>query len=211
MLELQDMGVHEERLARAGRALKGEGAQVVRFIVRHGCSQPLPSLDRVQVGAQRFGVGEITIQVMFGEQQGKVLIRLPFPVVFTGHAQPAAMRREVSVVCRELVRRDCAESRVQIQRPGVFGLAIRVEADWRAIQPVQHGPYVFIAELPADEAVQDEAVLEGHIPRLATARRHQQNTFLPSDKGDTGGLCGIKGIQRKDTYNTGFTDTLLLQ
>ena len=169
VLKLQDMSVYEERFARAGCALKGEGAQVVRFKVRHGCRLSALSLGRVQVGAQRLGVGEITVQVMFGEQQGKILIGLPFPLVLAGHTQFAAMRSDVGVVCGKLFGGDIRPSRIRIQRAGVFAFAAGVEVGRRVTQPFEHGVHVVVAELSADKAIQGETVLEGGGSCLALA------------------------------------------
>ena len=164
--ELQDVGVHQERLAGTGRALKGEGAQVVRLIIRHGRGQPIFGFGRVQVGAQPFGIVEIARQVVLGEQHGEILIRLPCPPVLTGHAQPAAVRGNIGVVCGKLLASDGGKIRVQIQRPGVFALPDGVKGGRHLPQPVQHGPHVLVAKFPANKAVQNETIAEGRHSRM---------------------------------------------
>ena len=118
VLELQDVGVHEKRLARAGGALKGNGAQIVGVVIRHGRGRAVFGLGFVQVGAQFFGIVKIAAQVVFGEKQSKVLIGLPLPSLLAVHAQLAAVRRDVGVVGRKLVGGDRGEIRIQIQRAG---------------------------------------------------------------------------------------------
>ena len=95
---LQDMSVHEEGLARARRALKGEGAQTPRFVGRNGRVQPLSDDRPVQLGAQPLGVIEVAAQVVLREQQGEILVGLPGSPLLLRHAQPAAVRGEVGVV-----------------------------------------------------------------------------------------------------------------
>ena len=103
---LQDVGVHEERLAGAGRALEGEGTQIVRCVVGEARSRPVAELRLVQAGAKRLGVVEVAVEVVLGEQQGEILVRLPGPAVLPGHAQPPAERPDVGVVFREPVEGD---------------------------------------------------------------------------------------------------------
>ena len=50
---LEEMGVHDERLAGAGRALEGDGAEVVRRVVRHPLRLRVLALRLVQVSARR--------------------------------------------------------------------------------------------------------------------------------------------------------------
>ena len=159
VLELQNVGVHEERLARAGRALEGNGAQIFGLVIRHGRGPAIFGLGFVQVGAQLFGIVKIAAQVVFGEKQSEVLIGLPLPSQLAGHAQLAAVRRDVGVVGRKLVGRDRGEIRIQIQRASVFAFTAAGEACRRVPQPLQHGGQALVAELAADEAVKGKAVL----------------------------------------------------
>ena len=170
--------MHQERLAGAGRALKGECAQVVRLIIRHGRGQPIFDLGRVQVGAQPFGVVKIAMQIVLGEQQGEILIGLPCPPVLTGHAQLAAVRGNIGVVCGKLLACDRGESRIQIQCPSVFAFPAGIEGGRHLPQPVQHGPHVLIAELPANEPMQNETIVEGRGSHQVTARWHQRMVSL---------------------------------
>ena len=161
VLELQDVGVHEKRLARAGGALKGNGAQIVGVVIRHGRGPAVFGLGFVQVGAQFFGIVKIAAQVVFGEKQSKVLIGLPLPSLLAVHAQLAAVGRNVGVVGRKLVGGDRGEIRIQIERAGEFAFTAAGEPCRHVPQPLQHGGQVLVAELAADEAVKRQPVLEG--------------------------------------------------
>ena len=172
---LQDMGVHEERLAGAGRALKGDGPQVVERVIRHVPRQPVCGPCLVQVGAECFRVVEISVQVTFGEQQSEVLIRLPDATLLSGHAQPVAMRDNVGVVFGQFIGPDRGGRR-KIQCANVFTLTTGIEAGRNIAQPVQHGAHILIAKFPAHEAVQGKAVLKEGGPDQATTWRHQRGS-----------------------------------
>ena len=163
---LEDVGVHDERLAGAGRALEGDGAKVVRRVVRHQLGQRILAFCLVQIGAQAFGVGEVAVQVVLGEQQGEILVGLPRPAMLPGHAQTAAQRGDVGVVLEELLPRDLGAIAVPVQQQGrrVFALTAGATIGWQIAQPIEHvGHAPEIPEFVADEAMQSEAILEdGH-------------------------------------------------
>ena len=164
--------MHDECLAGAGRALEGDGTKVVRRVVRHHLGHRVLALRLVQIGAQPFGIIEVAVQVMLGEQQGEVLMGLPRAAVLSGtpalpgHAQPAAQGGDVGVVLGELLRADGGTIVIPVQQQcrGVFALIVGVETGRQIAQPVEHvGHSSEIAEFMADEAMQCEAVLEdGH-------------------------------------------------
>ena len=86
---LEEVGVHDERLAGAGRALEGDGAKVVRGVVGHPLRLRVLALRLVQIGAEALRIGEVAVQVVLGEQQGEVLVGLPRP----GHAPRSCVAR----------------------------------------------------------------------------------------------------------------------
>ena len=151
---LQDMGVHEEGLAGAGRALKRDGPQVVGRVFRHVPRQPVCGPRPIQVGAKRLGIVEIPVQVTFGEQQREVLIRLPDAALFRGHTQLVTVRNDVGVVLSQFLGPDRC-SRRQIQCAGVFTLPSGIEAGRNVAHPVQHRAHVIVSELPANKTMQD--------------------------------------------------------
>ena len=170
---LKDMGVHDEGLAGAGRTLEGDGAKVLRRVVRHGPSEPVPALRRIQFAAEPLRVGEVAAQVMLREQQGQILVRLPGAAMLAGHTQAVAESGDIGVVLDELLRRDLGTVLVPIEQQsrGVLALVAGVQAGGRqTAQPAEHVRHALgIAEFMANEAMQDEAVLERGTACLAKA------------------------------------------
>ena len=78
------------------------------------------------------------------------------------------MCSDVGVVCGNLFGGDIRPSRIRIQRVDVFAFAAGVEVGRYVAQPFEHGVHIVVAELSADEAVQDETVLERCDSHLVT-------------------------------------------
>ena len=81
VLVLEDVDVHQQRLAAAGGIPEGQLSQVIRLVVRNLflCRFSLIELGDVlvQVGQQLVGVTEEAVEVDFGEEQREVLEILP--------------------------------------------------------------------------------------------------------------------------------------
>ena len=180
---LQDVRVHEERLARTRGTLERQDTQVVRRVLRHREHLPLHLPRHVQVRPQRFRLIEIPPQVVLREQQGEVLVRLPGAAVIRRHPQPHAEGRDVRVVLGEpLVGHPCAR-RVHVERARVLALTGDGKGRRHPPQCVQHVLHAEMAELPAHECVQDQPTIESghrlphfHPPaRRCSTRTHSSN------------------------------------
>ena len=127
---LEEVGVHDEGLAGAGGALESDGAKVVRGVVRQPLGQRILAFRLVEIGAEALRIGEVAVQVVFGEEEREVLVGLPRPAVLPGHAEPYAQRGDVGVVRAELLRRHLGAGGVPVEAEhrGVLALPARVEA-----------------------------------------------------------------------------------
>ena len=169
---LQDVGVHEEGLPGSGRALKGERVQVVRFVIRHVPGRAIHGFFPVEVRAQGFGVVEIPAQVVFGEQQGEVLVGFPRAPVFLCDSQLVAVRGDIGVVVGELIRRYAGVCRMRVQGLGVVAFPARGVRSLGIARSLEHRAHVVIAKLSADKAMERETGLERRGSPAALVRWH---------------------------------------
>lgn len=171
MAVLQQVGVHQQGLAGAGSALEGDRAQLLRPVLRQGGGEAVALPVAVEVGAQRRRVLEVAAQVMFGEQQSGVLMRLPGAAMLTGHPQLLAVERDVGGVLGQQTR---CYARLAGQVHGQYrGIITRPAGgiDRRAAQPPEHAVQVVKPELPADEPVQHQPVPQ-QLPAARSGERH---------------------------------------
>ncbi len=166
---LQYVGVHQQGFAGTGRALEGDGTQVIRPVLRHGGGEAISLPVAVQIGTQRCRVRKVPVQVVLGEQKGDVLMRLPGAAVLTGHPQSLAVRGDVgSVFGQQIGGYTRPAGQVDRQNRSVVVLPAR-RVDRRFAQASQHCLEVAITELPTHELVQHQPILQRGIVVAAAA------------------------------------------
>ena len=162
---LQDVRVHQQRLARPRGALEGENPQIVARILRQRHHLPRHRPHPSQIPAQRLGILEVPVKIVLGEQQRDVLMGLPCPPVLSGHAQPVAVCDDVPVVLPELFVPNLRPLTIpiQCQRRRVTTPVAATRVLGNVTKPREHRIQVRIAEFTANESMQNPPALERRI------------------------------------------------